>query len=206
MLFSKTHFLHALQALMVLSIPRKAMGLFAVLGLLGLLSSCAYRWGHSNRGIPGGYRQVHVPMFKNYSMEPGIEALFTSAMIQEIERAKVAKVTDLTEAEVILEGEITDVSFTGENLSSSGPTLGFSQAQQYLVSANVRLVLKRASDRKVLSSSTWNRKRTYLAPRVTQPGLNSVNPLYNQSARRQNLEIVAKAMMSDAHDRMTDNF
>lgn len=171
-----------------------------------LLVSCAYRWGNVSRGIPGGYKQVHIPLFKNFSMEPGVEVMFTSAIIKEFERAKVAKITDLTQAEVILEGEILDVTFAGENRSKEGQTLGYSVSQQYLVSSNVRLTLRRVSDRKVLSTSTWGRQRTYLAPRVTQPGLSTFNPLYNQSARRQNLEVIAKALMTDAHDRMTDNF
>lgn len=38
-----------------------------------LLASCAYRLGSPDRGLPGGYRQVYIPMFKNMSQEPGIE-------------------------------------------------------------------------------------------------------------------------------------
>ena len=171
------------------------------------LSGCAYRWGNANRGIPGGYRQVHIPIFKNSSMEPSVEVPFTNFLIQEFERTKVARVVDRNQAEVLVEGELTDVAISGEKIrTEGGQSTGFSQAQQYLITVNVRITLKRMSDQKVLSMTNYSRQRTYLAPVITQTGLTTMNPLYNQSAKRQNIEVIAKALMTEVHDRITDNF
>ena len=56
---------------------------------LVILAGCAYHAGSGDRQIPGGYRSIAVPVFKNQTNEPGIEAYFTNAMIVEIERARV---------------------------------------------------------------------------------------------------------------------
>ena len=189
---------------------------FVILSLFSfglLLSSCAYRWGNSERSLHGGYRRVYIPLFKNYSMEPGIEVPFTNAIRQEFERSKIARVSDLSKAEIKLEGEITAVNYKllgtkkeikvnvgGDQLT--GPVI----STQYSIIVEVHVTLKKAADQSTLWEGNFSREGSYIAPGVTQGGVNTVNPLYNLSARRQNLEILAASIMNEAHDRMTENF
>ena len=179
------------------------------------VTACAYRIGSPDRSLPGGYRQVFVPIFKNKSMEPGVEVSFTNALIQEFERAKIGRVTEENQAEVIAEGEIESISYTPqakreyvdeEGKPNNELPVGSVLAAQYQILITTRLTLMRSSDRSVLWSGTFNGETTYIAPQVIAAGINSVNPLYNLSARRQNIDSVANKMMSEAHDRITENF
>lgn len=168
------------------------------------LTGCAYRLGSPDRSLPGGYRQVFVPIFKNRSLEPGIEVSFTNALIQEFERAHIGRIVEANQAEVIAEGTIEGVSYSPAGLSTK--KTGANLAAQYQILIRVNLVLRRNSDKSILWQGVFGGERTYVAPQVLASGINTVNPLYNLSARRQNIEVVAADMMSEAHDRITENF
>lgn len=145
-----------------------------------------------------------VPIFKNASQEPAIEVDFTNRLIQEFERSKVARVTERSEAQIVLEGRIASVTYTHGGPS---PILdGVILTNSYTINIIVNIQLIRASDRKILWTGDFKGERTYSPPFVTLPGVNSVNPLYNLSARRQNINIMAQTMMAEAHDRITENF
>jgi hypothetical protein len=169
--------------------------------------------GSPDRSLPGGYRQVFIPIFKNKSMEPGAEVAFTNALIQEYERAKIARVTDANQAEVLVEGVIQSITVakTGSDLNWSVDENtqlpeGTSLATQYQILARVEVTLRRNSDKSILWSGVFNGEKTFPAALVTTAGINTVNPLYNHSATRQNIEAMAAEMMSEAHDRSTENF
>lgn len=195
---------------------RGASGLFVIrtliLGLLAITtaSGCAYTFGRGPRSIPGGYKQISVPTFKNRSQETGAEVAFTSALMQEFLRSKVARVVDDPLAEVRIEGEIAAITAMADakreadssNMLPDGTVL----ATQYRLLAAVNLKVIRRSDNEVLWQGQFNGERTYAAPQVTLSGVNTVNPLYNLSARRQNLEAMANDMMVEAHSRLTENF
>ncbi len=137
---------------------------------------------------------------------------FTNSLIQEFERAKIGRVTDINQAEVLVEGVIDSVSYpkSGADLSgddnSTNLPLGTVLATGYQILVQATVTLRRSSDKTVLWSGSFYGERTYSAPQVTTAGINTVNPLYNLSARRQNIELIAAEMMSEAHDRMTENF
>jgi len=172
-----------------------------------LMSSCAYKWGPGDRVIPGGYKYVFIPMFKNFSMEPGIEVYYTSALRREFERSQVAKVSDPGASEVELDGEIVSITYApGSTLTGQPYPTGTVLAASYEIRVTMRLVLKRRSDGKDLWHSDFNGTRSYNAPQVSMATINSVDPLYNLSARRQNLQILAQTMMAEAHDRISETF
>lgn len=174
-------------------------------------TGCAYRLGSPDRSLPGGYHQVFVPIFKNRSMEPGVEVAFTNALIQEFERAKIGRVVEAKQAEVIVEGVIDSITYnkSGTDLNAdtqSNLPLGTVLASQYQILITASISLRRSSDKAVLWSGSFSGERVYSAPQVFTAGVNTVNPLYNLSARRQNIERKALEMMSEAHDRITENF
>ncbi len=150
---------------------------------------------------------MHIPIFKNYTMEPGIEVDFTNAIRQEFERSRVARISEPERSEVVLVGELVTLDYVSQAPSqlSTLPT-GTVLATQYDIRLLVKMTLKRKSDGVVLWTSEFNSSRSYLAPQVTMAGVNTVNPLYNLSARRQNITILSANMMAEAHDRLTENF
>jgi hypothetical protein len=177
-------------------------------------SGCAYNWGSTERVMPGGYKLVAVPTFRNQSHDVGAEVFFSNALIQEIERSKTARVTDRDSATIVVEGTVQDIKaiagsqvkyVENEVKSFPIPSSGVLNTQ-YQVVVSVGLVVRRLSDKKILWDGTLKGERTYLAPKVGTEYLNSVNALYNQKARYQTVEVVAGELMSEALDRMTENF
>ena len=179
--------------------------------------SCAYHAGITDRQIPGGYRLVAVPVFKNNTAETGVEVYFTNAIIRELERSGLAKVTDQRSAEVKLEGTVASVRYVPvnplpvqppQNAASLGAPTAIDAIQnteyRILVQTNLRLV--KSADERVLWQGTFSGERSYLAPRITIEGLTSANALYNQSARDQNIQSMAHDVMIEAYERLTENF
>jgi hypothetical protein len=147
-------------------------------------------------------------------MEPGIEAAFTNALILEFEKAKIGHVVDEKEAEVVIEGMIERVEFNRvgppdtsdpEQAKNKLP-LGTVRTTIYDIVITAEINLRKTSDKSILWSGKFVGSRSYYAPRVETAVINTVNPLYNQSARRQNIDAKATEMMAEAHDRITENF
>lgn len=179
----------------------------AVLFVTGLAGCSSYRLGGPDRQLPGGYSQIHIPIFKNATQEVGIEVGFTNALIQEFERSRSARVVAREYAEAQVEGEIQSVLYQPGGIQGGDRfPKGSVLASEYRVLMTVRVRLKRMSDNAELWAGTFQGERTYVAPQVLQAGINTVNPLYNLSARRQNIENMANDLMSEAHDRMSESF
>ena len=175
-------------------------------------TSCAYRMGSGERSIPGGYKQVSVPVFKNKTQETGIEVGFTKSLINEFQRSRIARVVEKPLSEVSVVGSIDSVFYqpgakrvAGDSASPYLPN-GTVIASEYRILLTVTVKVVRQADGIELWSGTFAGERTYVAPQVTLAGVNSVNPLYNLSARRQNIEKMANDLMEEAHDRITENF
>lgn len=181
---------------------------FTVVLFLGLvISGCAYRWGMPEKAMPGLYQQVHIPIFNNKSQEPQIEVFYTNSLISEMERSKVARIVDQYSAPVHLTGTIVSVDYLPAGRREGGDLPpGTILASQYRIVVQVHLELIRVFDKKVIWSTALTGERAYVAPQVTQPLVNTVNPIYNQSARRIHLELLSQQMMSEAVSLMLANF
>jgi hypothetical protein len=195
------------------SMPGRAVNLSLILislALLGVLSGCAYNWGTSERSLPGGYRQIAIPIFVNRTPEVGVEVPFTNAMVREFEQSKIAEVVPLEAAPLRLEGYIEDIKYevrssgTHEEIAALPDKTVLATSYRMLVTARLRL--RRASDQAILWEGTVKNEKVYPAPRIGSPVVNSANVLYNHSARQLNISSLANDMMEEAHDRMTENF
>lgn len=196
------------------------MGIVRFLVWLGasaaLLTSigCAYRAGGGDRQIPGGYRQIAVPVFQNATHETGVEVYFTNSIIREIERARVGRITDQNEAQVKLEGVVDSIQYIAESQiqqNESDATTNFLPDQtilttKYRILVTTTLRLRRISDQTILWEGSFTGERWYDAPKIGAAGINTANALYNHSARYQNIQSMAIDMMAEAHDRLTENF
>ena len=185
-------------------------GLLILTLLSGSLSGCAYRVGVAKRSIPGGYKQISIPIFKNRTQEVGIEMAFTNALIQEFQRSRIASIVDNSLSEVAIIGTIEAIQYLpgAKAISGSSNYLpdGTVIATEYRILMTINVKLVRQADGTALWAGSFIGERTYAAPQVTLAGVNSVNPLYNLSARRQNIDILAYDKMVEAHDRITENF
>jgi lipopolysaccharide assembly LptE-like protein len=84
---------------------------------------------------------------------------------------------------------------------------------QYVVQVKILLNARKNSDHSILWSSEFVSSRPYNAPLLGTPalangtpGLNTASPLYNQVSRVDTVSKLARDMMSEAHDRLTENF
>ena len=190
--------------------------MFFLVGL-SLCSSCAYQMGFEQRQFPSGYKNVSIPIFKNRTQHVGVESYFTNAIVNEFHRSQLVKVVPRSVAPVVIKGFIESVEF-GSSAITEGPVTSLSSrtapflppntilTTEYRVQVRVKIFLRRVSDQKVIWQGDFNHEKTYSAPQVGLEIINTVNPLYNHSAKNINLQKIAKEMMSEAHDRMTENF
>lgn len=174
----------------------------------GAFSACAYRVGAPDRMIPGGYKQLAVPIFRNHTQEVGIEVGFTNSLVTELERSRTARVVDAMHAEAQIDGEILSVQYQAPSSDVTAPTLptGSVLKTSYTIVVKSKVTLRRRADQQILWAGEFRGERTFTSSQVTQFGVNTVNPLYNLSARRQNIEQMATDLMAEAHDRMSESF
>lgn len=181
-----------------------------ILLLVNVLCGCGYKFGLAEHALPGGYKQVAIPVFKNSTEDVGIEIPFTNALIRRFARSQVARVIDKESSPLILEGTIVKID------TISGPAVSNTELQtlpdravlttEYRLVVSTNLILKRKSDEKVIWQGSFSNEKVYAAPRIGKEVLNSANATYNQSARMETIARLAEEMMAEAHDRMTENF
>lgn len=86
---------------------RRGLGL--VLAAI-LLAGC----GYSTRGsLPDHIKTVAVPIFKNRTLEPGVESAITSGVVNAFSSGGRVKVVPLDEAAAVLQGEVVGYSLDG---------------------------------------------------------------------------------------------
>ncbi|MBL7542510.1 MAG: LptE family protein [Bdellovibrionaceae bacterium] len=180
-------------------------------GVMILYSGCAYKVGQKFRSLPGGYQRLSIPVFKNKSMEPGAEAILTQALKEEFFRSTVLKVVSDNEAEVRLEGQIealrydptsTVIESDQKNQLPTGTVL----TSSYIMNVILNVKLVKTATAEVLWQSQFSSSRQMSASQVTYAGINSVNPIYNQNAKRIVLESVAYELSNQIHNNLTENF
>jgi hypothetical protein len=175
-------------------------------------NACAYKFGLSNRALPGGYAQIAIPIFRNETQEVGIETLFTNSLVRRFARSQVATVIDQDNSPLVLEGSVHQLKIiNGSGVTNSPNQLpllptGTVLTTEYRMAVTTKIKLRRRSDDKIVWEGSFTNERVYQAPRIGTPVVNSANATYNQSVRMRTIALVADDMMSEAHDRMTENF
>lgn len=183
-----------------------------VFGGLCTLVSCAYRFGSPERRIPGGYELVSVPVFKNKSQEVSVENIFTQAFRKEVERSSLAKIVSKSDSQAIVEGEITSVQYIAGSEVTRGDSgyedlpSGVVLSKEYRIYITTQITLKRSSDLAVLWTGTFTGERRYSAPAITKQVISTANPIYNQSARIEHIQLIAEDTMTQAFEQLTENF
>lgn len=176
--------------------------------LFFIQTSCAYRLGFADRELPEAIDKIAVPVFKNTTMEVGIETFFANEMVRQFEISGVAAVTSRKNAEAIVLGTINKITYLASTQDRDLAFLPLNSVltteYRIMISASIELV--RAKDGQKLWTGKVNEERVYQAPQITSDTVNSANPLYNRSVRLDNIQLMARDMMVEAFERMTENF
>lgn len=165
--------------------------------------------------MPGQIKKLQIPMFENKSTEPNIEVAFTNSLKDEALKSRLVQLENLKQdAEAVLQGTIINIDVIAndtvveadKNTEAIYMPRGTILAKEYKVTVDIKLELIKKDSEQILWSGNFKQFKNYSAPQITLPSLNTSNSLYNQSAKRQTLESLAKEMMQAAYDRMLENF
>ncbi len=171
------------------------------------LSSCSYHFQGSRNPLKElGVEKIYVKSFKNLTYRPGIEQLFTTAMIRELEKSKAFRVVSLAkDADAVLSGQINfaDSSISSEKgLPVSGKDIQIASA--YSANVNCTVMLSNP-DGRVIFTQTIGGSKVY--PASTQTGdSGSTAPLVNDSEQRFAYQYLSTQLMASVYQRMIDLF
>ena len=77
------------------------------------LSGCAgYELGDANPSAYAGINNLHVPTFKNETLEPRLSSLVTNAVVRELQADGTYRISNHANADAVLVGQITQIQKT----------------------------------------------------------------------------------------------
>lgn len=181
---------------------------FLMLSLFG----CAYKLSSRTQNLPGNVKSIQIPLFRNDSGEVGAETYFTNSLKVEALRSQFVSVkNEEDQAQGVLQGRVTSVEvIADESIIEAKNTVYMPTetvlATQYRVTVAIELILRKSQTSTVLWRGNFVQTKSYSAPQITLPVVNTANSLYNESAKRQTLNDLSKEMMQAAFDRMVEDF
>lgn len=120
--------------------------------LAGAASALAAGCGYAlqGRGITTdpSIKRIGVPLFKDQSNKPGLDARVTQAVMEELlKRGRFTVVRDSTGVDAVVEGEITAWNVVPVNFSGS---TGTTQATRYAISLTASVVYRKVGQKEPL--------------------------------------------------------
>lgn len=179
--------------------------------LASICTSCAYQWGYQARELPNDYKIIYLPVFQNDSDLTGIEVVFTNALKYEFKLSRAATLKGPKASQAKLVGVVksietlSEAQFTADDDNNNLPQNTVLDTIYRLV-AHVDLSLIDLNSGETVWTKKFNAEKVYDAPQLTKESVNSSNPLYNESAKRQFLSVLAKEMMREAHSQLSERF
>lgn len=185
------------------------MGRILVLAICAiLLSACGYQFqGRHNPLKDLGVERIYVSQFRNQTYRPGVEQLFSTAMIREIQKSRsFLLVSSEKEADAILSGVVTTAdggaSSTKSQLIDAKKSVDVATEYRATVICNINLVDR--TGRPIFAQSISSDKIYPGASSIGDEG--STNSLVNESEQRLAIQFLASQMMSSVYQRMIDTF
>lgn len=170
--------------------------------------SCAYELGYKSKNLPGEHTVIKIPMFTNETKIVGAEIYFTNELKRQFYRSKIANISDNAPVKII--GKIRRIYIDQDARGSKEdfPNLPANTVitTSYNMTIDVKIQMIRKSDKKIIWQSEFSDFLLYSGAQLKLEGVNSSNTIYNQSAVKTNIQKLANIMMSEAHNRLTENF
>ena len=98
-----------------------------------LLSSCGYHLAGYGSTLPPHIRAISIPVFKNSSSEPNIQRDATDAIRRAFISDGRLKVTDISKADLLMRGTLTNYQLRGVSFSSED------SAEEYIVRLGIQV-------------------------------------------------------------------
>lgn len=124
-----------------------------------LLAGCGYHTpGSTDRWVGGDTRDLYVELFVNQTSQPYLENFVTDAMVAELSRSRLVKLTENPErAEILLVGEVKDFTSTALAYGSND------RITDYRATMTVAARLVRKGSSEIIWQGNLQRSEDYLA-------------------------------------------
>ena len=151
-----------------------------------LVTGCGYHVpGASDDWVGGKARTVYIRLFNNQTTEPFLENFVTDALIDELSRSRVIKLTENSSyAELTLSGNVE--SFTSNALAFNSSD----RITEYRATMNISVRLTDKNNNQTIWQDKLRRSNDYLA---------TVNKNLQLEGRRVSARQVAKRLAEDVH-------
>lgn len=171
-------------------------------------TACGYQFqGRRNPLQQLGVEKIYVMQFRNSTFRPGIEQLFSTAMIREIQKSRNFElVNSVEEADAVLSGEVEVAEAAINSTKSLNVTAdqAIDVATEFNSGVNCRISLQDRRKRTIFSQSVTGNK---IFPGASNKGEESAtNALVNDSEQRLAIQFLASQMMASVYQRMIDTF
>ncbi len=172
-----------------------------------ILSGCGYSFqAKKNPLAQVGIQKIYIQQFRNETFRPGVEQLFSSAMVREFQKSGAFRiVASEDEADAILLGTISGVDTSVSSprtVVSGGKELEVGSQFNGNVTCLVRL--KDRTGREIFSQSATGSKIYPGGIDLGDEG--STISLNNESEHRLAIQFMASQMMASIYQRMVDTF
>lgn len=194
---------------------RLRIALFCSICLPLILAGCGYGLRKAENPLQDlGIRKVFISNFTNKTYRPGLEYFFTKAMVQEIERYGAFSITNnVEEADATISGVIFGIKTTpvSKGVRIDGETSA-AIATSYQGTINCTVTMTDRFGRGVFNG-TFGASKAFPASLVLSGaesdvvrGANDTAPLISNSEERLAMRFLARQLMADAYQRLTDIF
>ena len=167
------------------------MRLPIIAGFICMIAACGYQF--AGRGdLPGGIQTLSVRILENRTSETGVETIFTSALINELNRRRRGSVVDETRANGVLQGAIESLAW------ETVARVGTNTAAERRVYASLALTLTDMEGNILWKRSGLRAEQAYAVV--------DGNKSATESNRRQAITTLSGQMAEHVYRRLTDNF
>jgi len=91
-------------------LPVCCLALVGLVGLVGLTGCAGYQLGDVKPSAYEGINNLHVPIFRNKTLEPRLSSLVTNAVLKELHVDGTYKITNRSNSDAVLVGVIRNIS------------------------------------------------------------------------------------------------
>ncbi len=167
---------------------RRALALAA---LVAALAGCGYHLARPGNNLPQGIRRLAVPVFKNETMEPAIEAQLTDQLRRRFTESGWVRLTAVEEADALLVGSITQFHTSPISFSST------SFAAEYRAEMHVAVRLVDRQGVKLWYDPDLTKYREYQS---------AVDISQSEANKTVAISWLTQEVSRDVHDRIFDGF
>ena len=163
-----------------------------VLLLAMFASACGYGFRHQRSNLPPEIKTIAIPMFVNKTNEVRLEGLVTEQVRFQFSNSQILKLVAVEEADVILRGEITSVTYDDVTLTITTTSL----SRRVGVGIAAKLLYRETGE--VLYNGGTSQWRNYI--------INANDNMSSDAARREALRLTAREAARIIHDGVLQNF